>query len=51
MKKSSLAILLIFTCATLGLASEIAFVESYDQALKTAADNGQNILITFWSDT
>ena len=51
MKKLTAAILFIVIFATMGMTSEIAFIDGYDNALKTAAAKSQNVLITFWSDT
>ncbi len=51
MKNLTAAILFIIVIATIGMASEIAFNDGYDNALKVATDKSQNILITFWSDT
>lgn len=51
MKKTVFSIIMIAVLASMVLASEIAFVESYDAALGKASDSDQKILITFYSDT
>jgi hypothetical protein len=50
MKKTALLFLLLLTAAGVTSASEIAFVDSYDQALKAAGEKSRNIIITFYTD-
>lgn len=49
MKKAVLAVLLLlFAFAGMSAASEVTFVDSYDEALKLANDQGKKVLLSFW---
>jgi hypothetical protein len=50
MKKIALAILLFLFESAAVLAGEIQFVDTYENALKIAAEKNRNILITFYAD-
>lgn len=50
MKKTTLAILLFLFGAAAVPAAEIPFVDTYENALKVAAEKNRNILITFYAD-
>jgi Skp family chaperone for outer membrane proteins len=50
MKKTALVFLLLLAAAAATSANEIAFVDTYDQALKAAGEKSQNIIITFYTD-
>jgi hypothetical protein len=50
MRKATVTLLLLLVCATLAPANEVAFVETYDEALRLAGEKSQNLLITFYSD-
>ena len=50
MKKTALMFLLLLTCATLAPANEVSFYDTFDQALKAAGENSENMLITFYAD-
>lgn len=50
MKKTALAVLMLLACVSLTTANEIAFVQTYDQALQKAGEKSQNMLITFYTD-
>ncbi len=42
--------MLLLACATLAPANEVAFFETYEQALQAAGEKSQNMLITFYTD-
>ncbi|MFH1701667.1 MAG: hypothetical protein ABIE07_13900 [Candidatus Zixiibacteriota bacterium] len=49
MKKAVLAVLLVlFAFAGISAANEVKFVDSYDNALKAANEQGKKVLISFW---
>jgi hypothetical protein len=49
MKKAVLAVLLgLFAFAGISAANDVTFVDSYDEALKVANEQGKKVLLSFW---
>jgi hypothetical protein len=50
MRKITLVLLALWICAAAASAKEIAFVDTYDQALSAAKPQNAKILIKFYAD-
>ena len=50
MKKTTAAVFLLLFLAGMAMAQQIAFVDTYDNALKAAGEKQQDMVITFHTD-
>ena len=50
MKRFAVAIALMLLCVSMTAASEVTFVDTYDEALQLAAEKDLKVLITFKTD-
>lgn len=50
MKRFAVVIALMLICASISAASEMTFVNTYDEALQLAGEKNEKMLITFKTD-